>query len=48
MSLCFDPLLKNAARPNDPQRTIDILDLAGVVAERYGIHRLEFRLCARI
>ena len=43
MSLCFDPLLKNAARPNDPQRTIDILDLAGVVAERYGIHRLEFQ-----
>jgi hypothetical protein len=43
MSLCFESLLKSAARPNDPKRTIAILDLAGVVAERYGIHRVEFQ-----
>ncbi len=43
MSLCFDPLLKNAARPNDPQRTIDILDLADIIVERYGIHRVEYQ-----
>ena len=43
MSLCFDPILKSASHPADPQRTVDIMDLADRVAQRYGIHRVEFQ-----
>jgi len=43
MSLCFDPVLKSAARPSDPKQTVDILDFADMVADRYGIHWLEFQ-----
>jgi sugar phosphate isomerase/epimerase len=43
MSLCFDPILKSASRPADPQRTVAILDFADMVAERYGIHRVEYQ-----
>jgi sugar phosphate isomerase/epimerase len=43
MSLCFGPLLKGTARPGNPKATIDIMDLAGMVAEHYGIHRVEFQ-----
>ena len=43
MSLCFEPVLKSAAHPDDPQRTIDILDFADMAAERFGIHRVEFQ-----
>jgi Xylose isomerase-like TIM barrel len=43
MSLCFGPLLKGTARPGNPKATLDLMDLAGIVAERYGIHRVEFQ-----
>jgi len=43
MSLCFGSILKNATAPDDPKRTVDILDLAGMVAERYGIHCIELQ-----
>jgi len=43
MSLCFAPLLKGTARPGNPKATLDLMDLAGMVAERYGIHRVEFQ-----
>ena len=43
MSLCFDGLLKSASRPSDPKRTIEILDFADMVADRYGIHWVEFQ-----
>jgi hypothetical protein len=43
MSLCFDAVLKSASRPADPKRTVDIMGFAGMVAERYGIHRVEFQ-----
>ncbi len=43
MSLCFDPFLKSAARPSDPKQTVDILDFADMVADRYGIHWVEFQ-----
>jgi hypothetical protein len=43
MSLCFDPILKSASRPSDPKRTVDIMGFADMVAERYGIHRVEFQ-----
>jgi hypothetical protein len=43
MSLCFAPLLKGTARPGNPKATLDLMDLGGMVAERYGIHRMEFQ-----
>jgi len=43
MSVCFAPLLKGTARAGNPKATLDLMDLAGMVAERYGIHRVEFQ-----
>jgi hypothetical protein len=43
MSLCFGPLLKGMARPGNPKATLDLMDLAGMVADRWGIHRVEFQ-----
>jgi Xylose isomerase-like TIM barrel len=43
MSLCFNPVLKNPAHPEDPKRTLDPLDLADTIAERYGVHHLEMQ-----
>jgi hypothetical protein len=43
MSLCFDGVLKSASRPADPKRTVDIMGFADMVAQRYGIHRVEFQ-----
>lgn len=43
MSLCFDSILKSASRPSDPKRTLDVLDFAGMVAERFGVHWVEFQ-----
>jgi hypothetical protein len=47
MSLCFNSILKTGGgmpgRPDDGNRTVDVLDLAGLVAERYGLHYLEMQ-----
>jgi len=43
MSSTFAPLLKGMARPGNPRATVDLMDLAGMVAERFGIHRVEFQ-----
>jgi hypothetical protein len=43
MSGTFAPLLKGTARPGNPKATIDLMDLAGVVAERFGIRQVEFQ-----
>ena len=43
MSLCFDPVLKSASRPADPKRTVDVMAFADMIAQRYGIHRVEFQ-----
>jgi hypothetical protein len=43
MSLCFDSILKSASRPADPKRTVDIMGFADMLAQRYGIHRVEFQ-----
>ena len=43
MSLCFNPVIKSAAHPGDPKRTLDILDLPDMIAERYGVHHLEMQ-----
>jgi hypothetical protein len=43
MSRCFRTVLKSAGEPDDPKRTLDILDFPGMVAERYGVHHVEFQ-----
>jgi sugar phosphate isomerase/epimerase len=43
MSLCFNSILKNATRPDDPLRTLDILDLPQMLADRYGVHNVELQ-----
>jgi hypothetical protein len=43
MSGGFAPLLKGTARQGNPKATIDLMDLAAMVAEHYGIHRVEFQ-----
>jgi hypothetical protein len=43
MTLSFNPILKDPAFPNDPARTLDILDVPQMIADRYGIHHVEFQ-----
>lgn len=43
MSLCFNSLVKPATGPPDPERTLDIMDIADMVAERFGIHHVEYQ-----
>ena len=43
MSYSFTSLIKRAGRPNEPSRTLEIMDLAGLIAERFGIHHVEFQ-----
>jgi hypothetical protein len=43
MSLCFSPVIKSAAHPDDPKRTLEILDLPDMLAERYGVHHVEMQ-----
>ncbi len=43
MSYSFDLIIKSAARPHDPHRTLDILDFPDEMAQRYGIHNLEIQ-----
>ena len=43
MTLSFNSVLKNPAHPDDPARTLDILDAPRMVADRFGIHHVEFQ-----
>lgn len=43
MTYCFDKIVKGLGRPDDPARTLDILDAPGMIADRYGIHHVEFQ-----
>lgn len=43
MSLCFNPIIKSSAHADDPKRTLDILDLPGTIAGRWGIHHVEMQ-----
>lgn len=43
MTLCFSSVLKDPAHPDDPERKLDILDVPQMIADRYGIHRVEFQ-----
>ena len=41
MTLCFGRVLKSAGHPNEPARTLDILDAPQMIADRYGVHYVE-------
>jgi len=43
MTLAFSEILKNPAHPDDPKRTLDILDVPDMIASRYGIHHVELQ-----
>jgi hypothetical protein len=43
MSYSFNLIVKSDAHPNDPVRTLDILDFPESMAQRYGIHNLEIQ-----
>ncbi len=43
MTYCFDGIVKGLGRPNDPARTLDILDAPKMIADRYGLHHVEFQ-----
>src|SRR3954464_4602588 len=43
MTLSFNSVLKSAAHPEDPKRTLDILDAPQMIADRYGVHHVEFQ-----
>ncbi len=43
MTLSFDSILKSDRHPKDPRRTLDILDAPQMIADRYGIHHVEFQ-----
>src|SRR5689334_21555245 len=43
MSLCFSRVLKNTASPDVPSRTLEVMDLPDMIAERYGVHYVEMQ-----
>jgi hypothetical protein len=43
MTYCFNDIVKDAGKPGDPARTLDILDAPQMIADRYGIHNVEFQ-----
>jgi sugar phosphate isomerase/epimerase len=43
MTLSFNKVLKNPAYPDDPARTLDILDAPQMIADRFGVHHVEFQ-----
>jgi hypothetical protein len=43
MSYGFNLIIKSDAHPDDPRRTLDILDFPDEMAARYGIHHLEIQ-----
>jgi hypothetical protein len=43
MTLSFNSVLKNPAHPDDSVRTLDILDAPQMIADRFGIHHVEFQ-----
>src|SRR5438552_18627788 len=43
MSLCFNSILKNASQPDAPARTLDVMDLGQMLADRYGVHNVEMQ-----
>jgi Xylose isomerase-like TIM barrel len=43
MSLCFNSILKNPTQPDNPARTLDVMDLGQMLADRYGVHNVEMQ-----
>lgn len=43
MSLTFGGILKNANAPDSPTRTLDLMDLGQMCADRFGIHGVELQ-----
>jgi sugar phosphate isomerase/epimerase len=43
MSLVFNSVLKDPSTPDDPKRTLAIMDFPDMLAERYGIHVVEMQ-----
>jgi sugar phosphate isomerase/epimerase len=43
MSLCFNGMLKTPSQPDSPTRTLDVMDLGQMLAERYGVHNVEMQ-----
>src|SRR5262245_37981051 len=43
MSLCFNSILKNPSQPDNPARTLDIMDLGQMLADKYGVHNVEMQ-----
>ena len=43
MSLCFNSILKTPAQPDGPGRTLEIMDLGQMLADRYGVHNVEMQ-----
>ena len=41
MTANFSSILKSASHPNDPTRTLDIMDVPDMFAERFGVHYIE-------
>jgi hypothetical protein len=43
MTLSFNRVLKNPAHADEPVRTLDILDAPQMIADRFGVHHVEFQ-----
>src|SRR6185437_13866995 len=43
MTYCFDRIVKGLGKPDDPDRTLDILDAPQMIADHYGIHHVEMQ-----
>ena len=43
MSLTFGPILKNANQPDSPARTLDVMDLGEMYADKYSVHNVEMQ-----
>ncbi len=43
MSLSFNSILKSATQPDNPARTLDIMDIGEMYADRYGVHNVEMQ-----
>ena len=43
MSTCFSSILKSPLYPDDPKRTLDVMDLPDMYAKHYGVHDVEMQ-----
>ena len=43
MSLSFNSILKSPSQPDSPSRTLDVMDLGQMYADRYGVHNIEMQ-----